>query len=1001
MYAQGSGQPNIIFIFSDDLMTITDAIGGGSQIIAPNIQRLADRGVTFTRACANATVCGPSRASVFTGVLPSTSGHFGYRMGSNSWENNPVLGQTSTMFAHMKSNGYRVYGLGKIFHRSADNASDFNVLNTNNSGPIIISATSTPDEEEEVTSLPGFPNNLDASHFGSSISLSELENYPGYSWAYKSGAPFNYVSETDRSLMGDELITQQAVAVLNEAHVNPFFLTLGYRSPHTPQYAPDTFYELYNFGSLELATLIHESPWSQPIALEKNRWNSSGGYSDFRAAEALSQDFAVSEYWLRKAVHGYYALVSFLDHQIGIILDELDASPYANNTMIILSSDHGYHLGDKLRIKKTTLWNQASLVPLIIAGPGVLQGVTCNKPVSLIDIYPTLVDAAAIPNPSSHNLDGSSLFPLLQNPEGSWNGSPYAISAVACDELIGDNISATAHHQHYSLISEHMRYIYYSSGEEELYSYIDDPREVNNLIYSPRHQTELNDFRNYLSILLDGKIRFSNIYQNLFYGDFWQKLNGWNRSGSSLATVVTIENSVSPEFPYFATINSPNANYNIVNRNVKLEKDHSYELCFHAKKTTMNGNISVRIVRDVAEDQSVLQSFSVSPTDNWVKYCFEYTEQNNDDPFTRMLQLSGTVAGSFDVAKFSIEDIAKRTALECPQTNALTLNPANTQQASAQEIVLSYTPKYTESPCGINAMPSVTLQKWFRFNAPAEEVNIWAQGNDEFRGGIELFQNCNSPLLACTEGGAPGQKSVLVAKELIPGNEYFVRIYHNALTYVGDTLITGGVLFVPVTSVPPSKCKPVNIAEPLTLHLSGLPSYLNLDSWQLEVTNLTNAGEPVYTSLPPTIPPVFLFNNPAMFFQANKTYRIRARARMYEGPIWGEFGEPCIFNTVNQVPTSQSILTEILHSDEQEILIFPNPLSDGPFTVLIGSEKENIKSVEVFDQLGRLITVETLVQPGEIKVNPKTSIASGLYFVTVITEMGRRTTLPLFVTGLN
>ncbi len=994
--AQGTAQPNIIFIFSDDLKTITNAIGGGSQIIAPNIQRLADRGVTFDRACANATVCGPSRASVFTGVLPATSGHFGYRMGTNSWENNPVLSQTTTMFSHLKNNGYKVYGLGKIFHRSADNPADFNALNTNNPGPIVVNNISP--ESGETVAFPGFPSGLDESHFGTSISLSEMANYPGFGWSYKSGAPFNYVSETDRSLMGDEIITEQAVAVLNEVHVSPFFMTLGYRSPHTPHYAPDTYYDLYSFGSLELATLIPENPLSLPIAMEKNRWNSIGGYTDFRAAEMFSQDFAVSEYWLRKAVHGYYALVSFLDHQIGVILDELDNSPYANNTIIILSSDHGYHLGDKLRIKKTTLWNQASLVPLIISGPGVAQGVTCNKPVSLIDIYPTLTDAAGIQNPASHNLDGNSLMPLLQNPQGSWDGSSFAISSVACDEVIAENIVATAHHQHHSLISENMRYIYYSSGEEELYSFIDDPRELNNLIYSPKHQIELNEFRNYLNTLLNGKTGFSKVYENLYYGDFSQKLNGWGRIGSGSASIVAVENPSGAEIPYYANVNSPNTNYNIVNGNLKLRQNRTYELCFQAKKTTMSGNILVGIMRDAGNGQTVLHSFNASPTNDWVNFCFEFTEQFDDDPFTRMLQFRGTTAGSFQVANFQVEDTAIRSSLECPQTNAATLNSVNTYLASPQEIALSYSPVHIESVCGNEAMPSITLQKWLKFTAPAQEVNIWAQGNDAFRGGIELYHTCNSPLIACTAGNAPGQISLLVAKELIVGQEYLIRIFHNSLDYVEDTLITAGVLFVPTTSITPGNCLSLNLSQPITLQLTDLPSYLNLNSWQLEITNLTNGGNPQIVSLPPVIPPSFDISNPSQYFQTNKTYRIRARAEMYAGPILGEFGAPCVFNTSNSVVGA-------LKNDEnkslvpEDVSIYPNPLVDQTFSISFNSPQESASKIQIYDQLGRIVAAEiTAYTPTEVKVKTNNPLAPGLYFVTIIMHEGQRITLPLFIT---
>ncbi len=993
-------QPNIIFIFSDDLMAITDAIGGGSQIIAPNIQRLKDRGVTFERACANATVCGPSRASVFTGVLPNTSGHFGYRMGVNSWFNNPVLSETTTMFSNMKSNGYSVYGLGKIFHKSDDNASDFNILNNNNPGPKVSNGIPGVSTEGNVPPLPGVVDGLDPTLYGTILSLSELENYPGYDWYFNNGTPFTYIDENNRSLFGDEQITQQAVAILNSVQNSPFFLTLGYRSPHTPLYAPDSFYDLYNFGSLELSTLIPEDSRSFPIASEKNRWNFEGGYNDYKKIQIANMNYATEDYLLRKVVHGYYALVSFLDHQIGVILDELDASPYADNTVIILSSDHGYHLGDKLRLRKTTLWNKSALVPMIISGPGIAQGEVCTTPVSLIDVYPTILELSGVQQPFTHTLDGTSMVPLLQNPEGSWDGSPYALTAVACDELIPDNVIAEAHHQHYSLMSETMHYNYYSSGEEELYSYLDDPRELYNLLYSPKHQSYLNEFRNYISTVLDGKVEFAKPYQNLYYGDFSQKLNGWKKGGSPNVTATITENPSASEIEYVATINAPSTSYTFVNKNIRLSQNRTYQLCLNAKAVAFDGNIIVRIVRDTEEDSTVLHSFSIAPTGEWAKYCFEFTEVLNDDPYSRRLEIKSTGTGSFQIANISVEDVLVRTSLSCNAENAQVLIPGDTPSSSAATVGLSFVPSEIESPCTIIAQPAAILTGWFKFTAPAKEVNIWAKGNQDFVGGIELYQACNTPAIACTAGNNPGLKSVLVATSLTIGAEYLVRIFHNSLTYVSDTLIQAGVLRVPATSVSELTCNNLNLSLPYELQLVPLSNYDNLVKWQLEITNLTNQASPVVYDLPGNIPPVFNISNPNIYFQPNKTYKVRARAIMYEGPILGQFSTPCIFQTFVSTPTigsNFSIDLQNLPQDDAEI--YPNPMnSDSQITLTFNQGESELHTVEIFDQLGRKVAIDIhSAGHAEMIVTPHSSLAAGAYFVVVKGSAGSVQSLPLMV----
>jgi arylsulfatase A-like enzyme len=196
--------------------------------------------------------------------------------------------------------------------------------------------------------------------------------------------------------------------------------------------------------------------------------------------------------------------VAFADDQIGKVLDALDASPYADNTLVIITSDHGYHMGEKEYLFKYSPWEESARVPLVIAGPGVAENKECVVPVSLLDIYPTLVDAAGLV--PLHKLDGHSLRPLLEKPgAGEWTGPLVSLTAIGSKLPVKKNTPASAKDQHFSIRSERYRYIRCRNGEEELYDHRNDPNEWENLAKHREYVTVLETMRTRLNKALKNK----------------------------------------------------------------------------------------------------------------------------------------------------------------------------------------------------------------------------------------------------------------------------------------------------------------------------------------------------------------------------------------------------------------------------------------------------------------------------------------------------------------
>lgn len=504
-------KPNVLIIICDDLNDSVEGMGGHPQAITPNINSFMSEAVSFQNTHCNAPLCGPSRASLWTGIYPHKSGIIGYSQNRYTWRDSPVLENAVTIFEHFSSNGYDVYTTGKIFHNNQHTAKLIQTLNgeesfQNNSsfGPSPWNGVSeTPHVPHPSMKLPWGLN-----YFETVAPLSDVPNIlpmphkgiPGYSGWRLNGKPFFFESIDNRDKMPDEISAQWAVEQLQKDHEKPFFLTVGFVRPHCPWVVPDEFFNLFDSGSLiSPPYLLNDTKDCGPLSPDRNEMHDEWTNRFSRLNKAYSNGEGW-QMWLR----GYLASVAFVDSQIGKVLEALNTSRYKNNTIVVITSDHGFHMGEKNLLRKNTVWEESTRVPLIIKIPGneTNTNQSCLQPVSLIDLYPTLIDICRLPgepnrSKNKQRLDGHSLLPFLKNPEETqWNGPEIALTAVTGTSIVQTGEIPPVSEQHYSVRSRDFRYILWADGFEELYDHRNDPFEWYNLTANPEYtkkKKELNE----------------------------------------------------------------------------------------------------------------------------------------------------------------------------------------------------------------------------------------------------------------------------------------------------------------------------------------------------------------------------------------------------------------------------------------------------------------------------------------------------------------------------
>lgn len=412
-------RPNVVLIAIDDLNDWIGCLKGHPQAQTPHMDRLAARGALFTNAHCQSPLCNPSRTSLLTGLRPTTTGVYALNPWFRISERYKDLDTLPQYFAR---HGYRTITCGKIYHDAypppagRKPGTEFGVWGYHgNAGP--------RPSQKFVTTPEG--------------------NHPLVDWGV--------FPERDE-LQEDWKIADWAIGQLRSKPEGPFFLSVGFRRPHVPCYASQAWFDLYPDASLMMPPVRRDDRDDTP----RFSWYLHWTLPEPRLAWLESQG-----QW-RALVRAYLASTSFVDSQVGRVLDAIEANGYQDNTIVVLFSDHGWHLGEKGITGKNSLWDRSTRVPLMFAGPGVRQGAS-KRPAELLDLYPTLIDVCGLPEKG--DLEGHSLAPQLKNAD-----APRAWPAI------------TSHGPgNHSVRTERYRYIRYADGSEELYDYESDPNEWTNL----------------------------------------------------------------------------------------------------------------------------------------------------------------------------------------------------------------------------------------------------------------------------------------------------------------------------------------------------------------------------------------------------------------------------------------------------------------------------------------------------------------------------------------
>ncbi|MDR1964591.1 MAG: sulfatase [Planctomycetaceae bacterium] len=418
-------KPNVLFIAIDDMRDWTGYFGTHPNTKTPNLDRLASQGVAFTRSYCAAPLCNPSRAALLSGLRPSNTGVY---QNPDDWRK-IIAPEIVTLQTHFQQHGYETLGSGKIYHGSFP-------ANTGWDNYLVIDQKNLGEKRAKL--LP--------------VGVDEDDLYADGVGGIKF-APLNCNDEE----MQDYQIIRYGIDQLQKKHDKPFFLACGLIKPHMPWNVPKKYYDLH---PLEEITL--------PEVLPNDLDDVPAGGIKFAKPEGDHAKILESGRW-KHAVQGYLAAISFSDAMIGRLLDALDKSEYGENTIVVLWSDHGWHLGEKQHWRKFALWEEANRQPLIWRVPGVTPaGVKTETPVDLMHVYPTLCDLAGLPLPA-HPLDGKSIRPLLEHPETA--ADTAAVSTYG--------------YKNHTVRTKDWRYIRYADGGEELYDEKADPHEWKNLASKP------------------------------------------------------------------------------------------------------------------------------------------------------------------------------------------------------------------------------------------------------------------------------------------------------------------------------------------------------------------------------------------------------------------------------------------------------------------------------------------------------------------------------------
>lgn len=448
---------DVLFIVVDDLNDWVNCLGGRAKMITPNIDKLASEALLFSNAHCTSPACCPSRTSVLTGVSPSTSGIYSNR---HEWRKSSVLENAKTIPEYFSEQGYVVKGTGKIFHALSWIQQGYGIDQND------------PEIWDEF--WPSKHRQLPESLWPDKATKNS-KNYVRWPVLAGSGTLnrppdfFDFGPLGDDDQMADFKVVDWAMKQIQKDYNSPLFLAVGIYRPHIPWFVPKQYFDLYPLDSIILPSIREDDLEDVPdhaLTWLRQDW----------------QEWMIKNDQWKSAIQAYCASVSFADAQIGRLMDCLKKSRRADNTIVVLWSDHGMHLGEKEQWEKFTLWEESTRVPLILKVPGLtpIDGGLCTEAVSLLDVFPTLIDL--IGNNTFDQLEGTSLLPFIVNP----------------DTTREEPAITTFHFNNHSVRTERWRYIKYSNGEEELYDHRNDPDEFYNLASMSDYRAIMDELKAWL-----------------------------------------------------------------------------------------------------------------------------------------------------------------------------------------------------------------------------------------------------------------------------------------------------------------------------------------------------------------------------------------------------------------------------------------------------------------------------------------------------------------------
>lgn len=412
--------PNVLFIAIDDLNDWIGCMGGHPQARTPNIDKLASQGMLFTNAHCQAPICGPSRASILTGLRPTNTGIYLQIKDKDIKKANETASKATFLPDYFEQYGYETLGAGKIYHQG-DNAKTFDVFNGNGG--------SGPKPEKRFKYNPewfGKPKGTQTDWGAFPDSDEQMPDFQAAAFAREQ---------------------------LAKKHDKPFFLAVGFNRPHVPWYVPQKWFDMFPIENIQTPPYKKDDLDDVPEI----------GVRIANIPMMPTTEWAIENKEWKNIVQAYLACIAFVDAQVGKVMDALENSAYANNTIVVLWADHGYHIGEKNRFAKQAFWERDTRTVLMFKTPEMKGGKDCNAPVELLDIYPTLVDYCGLPENTKN--DGRSILPLFNNPAKKWNH--FAITSYGQGNV--------------SMRDKRYRYILYEDNSEELYDMINDPNEWTNI----------------------------------------------------------------------------------------------------------------------------------------------------------------------------------------------------------------------------------------------------------------------------------------------------------------------------------------------------------------------------------------------------------------------------------------------------------------------------------------------------------------------------------------